>query len=455
MNKVTGKILAIDDNESILLTLKQSLKYEVREIECIKNPNLIPQKLEQKEWDVVLLDMNFSAGINSGNEGIYWLREIKRISPDTLVILLTAYGDIQLAVQGMKEGAHDFVSKPWDIDKLLATIKSAVRLRESERKVNALEQKQAYLVQQNQKTEYHFLGSSTKMNEIFKTIQKVGPTDANILVYGENGTGKELLAREIHRVSNRKDKLFVGVDLGAINENLFESEMFGHKKGAFTDAQTDRIGRIEAANGGSLFLDEIGNLPLNLQAKLLRVLQNREIQPLGSEKTIKVDIRLISATNINPDELVSRQLFREDLLYRINTITIEMPPLREREDDIMQIALHYLKVFAKKYDKNKLRITKEGMDALYYHNWPGNIRELKHCMEKAVILSENAALGPEDFRIGKANSETPTESNKLSEVEKFTVKKVLDKHRGNLTKAAKELGISRTTLYLKIEKHGL
>lgn len=455
MNKVTGKILAIDDNESILLTLKQSLKYEVREIECIKNPNLIPQKLEQKEWDVVLLDMNFSAGINSGNEGIYWLREIKRISPDTLVILLTAYGDIQLAVQGMKEGAHDFVSKPWDIDKLLATIKSAVRLRESERKVNALEQKQAYLVQQNQKTEYHFLGSSTKMNEIFKTIHKVGPTDANILVYGENGTGKELLAREIHRVSNRKDKLFVGVDLGAINENLFESEMFGHKKGAFTDAQTDRIGRIEAANGGSLFLDEIGNLPLNLQAKLLRVLQNREIQPLGSEKTIKVDIRLISATNINPEELVSRQLFREDLLYRINTITIEMPPLREREDDIMQIALHYLKVFAKKYDKNKLRISKEGMDALYYHNWPGNIRELKHCMEKAVILSENAALGPEDFRIGKANSETPTESNKLSEVEKFTVKRVLDKHRGNLTKAAKELGISRTTLYLKIEKHGL
>lgn len=455
MNKVTGKILAIDDNESILLTLKQSLKYEVREIECIKNPNLIPQKLEQKEWDVVLLDMNFSAGINSGNEGIYWLREIKRISPDTLVILLTAYGDIQLAVQGMKEGAHDFVSKPWDIDKLLATIKSAVRLRESERKVNALEQKQAYLVQQNQKTEYHFLGSSTKMNEIFKTIQKVGPTDANILICGENGTGKELLAREIHRVSNRKDKLFVGVDLGAINENLFESEMFGHKKGAFTDAQTDRIGRFEAANGGCLFLDEIGNLPLNLQAKLLRVLQNREIQPLGSEKTIKVDIRLISATNINPEELVSRQLFREDLLYRINTITIEMPPLREREDDIMQIALHYLKVFAKKYDKNKLRISKEGMDALYCHNWPGNIRELKHCIEKAVILSENTTLGSEDFRIGKGNSETPTKSNKLSEVEKFTVKKVLDKHRGNLTKAAKELGISRTTLYLKIEKHGL
>jgi transcriptional regulator with PAS, ATPase and Fis domain len=231
--------------------------------------------------------------------------------------------------------------------------------------------------------------------------------------------------------------------------------MFGHKKGAFTDAQTDRIGRIEAANGGSLFLDEIGNLPLNLQAKLLRVLQNREIQPLGSEKTIKVDIRLISATNINPEELVSRQLFREDLLYRINTITIEMPPLREREDDIMQIALHYLKIFAKKYDKNKLRISKDGMDALYYHNWPGNIRELKHCMEKAVILSENTALGPEDFRIGKGNSKTPTESNKLSEVEKFTVKKVLDKHRGNLTKAAKELGISRTTLYLKIEKHGL
>nr|NQU90612.1 sigma-54-dependent Fis family transcriptional regulator [Bacteroidota bacterium] len=374
MNKNTGKILAIDDNESILLTLKQSLKYEFQEIECIKNPNLIPQMLEQKEWDVILLDMNFMAGINSGNEGIYWLRKIKEISPETLVILLTAYGDIQLAVQGMKEGAHDFVNKPWDIDKLLATIKSAVRLRESERKVKALEQNQKFLVQQNQATGYHFLGSSSKMTDIFKTIHKAAPTDANILITGENGTGKELLAREIHRVSNRKDKLFVGVDLGAINENLFESEMFGHKKGAFTDASADRIGRIEAATGGSLFLDEIGNLPLNLQAKLLRVLQNREIQALGSEKTIKVDIRLISATNINPEELVSRQLFREDLLYRINTITIEMPPLRERGDDIMQIATHYLKVFSKKYDKPKPRISKQGIDALYNHHWPGNIR---------------------------------------------------------------------------------
>jgi DNA-binding NtrC family response regulator len=455
MNKHTGKILAIDDNDSILLTLKQSLKYEFQEIECIKNPNLIPQMLGQKEWDVILLDMNFRAGLNSGNEGIYWLRKIKEISPETLVILLTAYGDIELAVLGMKEGAHDFISKPWDIDKLLVTIKTAVRLRKSEKKVKILEQNQEFLVQQNQIADYHFLGSSKKMTEIFKTIQKVAPTDANILITGENGTGKELLAREIHRCSNRKNKLFIPVDLGAINENLFESEMFGHKKGAFTDAHTDRIGRIEAATGGSLFLDEIGNLPLNLQAKLLGVLQNREIQALGSEETIKIDIRLISATNLNPEELVSRHLFREDLLYRINTIVIEMPPLREREDDIIQIAMHYLKVFSKKYDKVKLRVSKQGIDALYQHQWPGNIRELKHCMEKAVILSENTVLGPEDFRIGKGEIENWTESNRLSEVEKFTVKKVLKKHKGNLTKTAKELGISRTTLYLKIEKHGL
>ena len=455
MNKHTGKILAIDDNDSILLTLKQSLKYEFQEIECIKNPNIIPKMLEQKDWDVILLDMNFRAGLNSGNEGIYWLRKIKETAPETLVILLTAYGDIELAVLGMKEGAHDFISKPWDIDKLLVTIKTAVRLRESEKKIKILEQNQEFLVQQNQTPDYHFLGSSKNMTEIFKTIQKVAPTDANILITGENGTGKELLAREIHRCSKRKDKLFISVDLGAINENLFESEMFGHKKGAFTDAHSDRIGSIEAATGGSLFLDEIGNLPLNLQAKLLRVLQNREIQALGSEKTIKIDIRLISATNLNPEELVSRHLFREDLLYRINTIVIEMPPLREREDDIIQIALHYLKVYSKKYNKGKLKISKQGIDALYQHQWPGNIRELKHCMEKAVILSEEPILGTEDFRLNKGKIENCTESNKLSDVEKFTVEKVLEKHKGNLTKTAKELGISRTTVYLKIERHGL
>lgn len=455
MIKNKGHILAVDDNESILLTLKQSLKYEFQEIECIKNPNLIPQLMEQKEWDVILLDMNFRTGINSGNEGIYWLRKIKEISPDMLVILLTAYGDIQIAVEGMKEGAHDFVSKPWDIDKLLATIKAAVRLRESEKKVIALEQNQEFLLQQNKNTDYHFLGSSPKMTEVFKTIQKVAPTDANILITGENGTGKELLAREIHRNSQRKNELFVGVDLGALNENLFESEMFGHKKGAFTDAQSDRIGRFEAASKGSLFLDEIGNLPLNLQAKLLRVLQNREIQALGSEKTVKIDIRLICASNQNLEDLVSQQLFREDLLYRINTIIIEMPPLREREDDIMQIATHYLQIFSKKYTKGKLKISKEGLDALYNHQWPGNIRELKHCIEKTVILSENSILGPGDFRLGNIETNKQLDSNKLSEVEKHTVKKVLDKHKGNLTKTAKELEISRTTLYLKIDKHGL
>lgn len=457
MNPTKGKILIVDDNESILLTLKQSLKYEFQEIETLLNPNQIPAYLDKNDWDIILLDMNFKAGINSGNEGLYWLRKIKESNPHILVILITAYSEVDIAVKGIKEGAYDFITKPWDIDKLIASLHAALKLRESERKVKKLEGFQEALIENTFNKADAFLGSSPEMTAVFKTIRKVANTEANILILGENGTGKELVAREIHKLSSRKKEPFVSVDLGSINENLFESEMFGHKKGAFTDAQTDRTGRFIAASGGTLFLDEITNLSMNLQAKILSVLQNRTLQPVGADKVLNVDIRLISATNKDPFLLTDQELFREDLLYRINTIKIELPPLRERGDDILIIADFFLKKYIKKYNKGELKISSNGIYALQAHHWPGNVRELKHTIEKAVILAESAVLGSADFRIEKRSSSSleTGSSNKLSDVEKRTVKKVLDKHQGNLTKTARELNISRTTLYLKIEKHGL
>ncbi len=457
MNKAKGNILIIDDNESILLTLKQSLKYEFQEIETTRNPNQIPSFLEQKDWDIILLDMNFKAGINSGNEGLFWLRKIKEHNPFILVILITAYSEVNIAVKGIKDGAYDFITKPWDIDKLISSLHAALKLRESERRVKNLENKQEVLIQNSLNMNNDFLGSSPQMTEVFKTIHKVATTDANILILGENGTGKELVAQEIHKLSSRKTEPFVSVDLGSINENLFESEMFGHKKGAFTDAQTDRTGRFVAASGGTLFLDEITNLSMNLQSKLLSVLQNRKLSPVGSDHAIPIDIRLISATNKDPFLLIDQELFREDLLYRLNTIKIELPPLRDRGDDILIIADFFLKKYSQKYGKSVLKISNSGIESLLNHPWPGNVRELKHTIEKAVILAESNILSTEDFRIEKktTNNWDLGSSNRLVDVEKFTVKKVLDKHRGNLTKAAKELNISRTTLYLKIEKHGL
>ncbi|MCD4742662.1 MAG: sigma-54 dependent transcriptional regulator [Desulfobacteraceae bacterium] len=457
MSTIKGKILIVDDNESILLTLKQSLKYEFKEIETIRNPNLIPNYLDEKDWDIILLDMNFRAGINSGNEGLFWLRKIRESNPDILVFLITAYGDVDTAVKGIKEGAHDFITKPWDIDKLIASLHAAFKLRESERKVKKLEENREVLIQNSMSAPDEFLGSSPKMTEVFKAIHKVAATDANILILGENGTGKELVAREIHKLSGRKKELFVSVDLGSINENLFESEMFGHRKGAFTDANADRTGRFVAASGGTLFLDEITNLSMNLQSKLLQVLQNMKVIPVGANKAVNVDIHLISATNKNPFLLVDQELFREDLLYRLNTIIINLPPLRERGDDILLIADFFLKRYIKKYNKSEMKLSSSGIKTLLKHSWPGNVRELKHTIEKAVILAESDILKTEDFRIEKKSSnEWDTgSSNKLADVEKFIVRKVLDKHHGNLTKTANELNISRTTLYLKIEKYGL
>lgn len=457
MNNEKGKILIVDDNAGILLTLKQALKSEFQEIEAISNPNLIPNYLDQNDWDIVLLDMNFNTDQNSGNEGLFWLRKIRELRPEVLVFLITAYGDVEIAVKGIKEGAHDFITKPWNIDKLIASLAAALKLSEAERKIKNLERKEEVLVQNLMPLQNEFLGSSSKMTQVYKTIHEVALTSANILILGENGSGKELVAREIHNLSDRKNKPFISVDLGSINENLFESEMFGHRKGAFTGAIADHTGRIVASSGGTLFLDEITNLSINLQAKILEVLQKREVVPVGSDRAIAVDIHLISATNQDPFLLVEQELFREDLLYRLNAIKINLPPLRDRGDDILIIADVFLKRYCKKYNKGEMKISGSGIEALKNHTWPGNVRELKHSLEKAVILAESDILGPDDFRIEKTlvSDWDIGPSNKLVDVEKHIVKKVIEKHKGNMTHAARELNVSRTTLYFKIEKYGL
>jgi DNA-binding NtrC family response regulator len=450
-----GKILIVDDNVQILESLKILLKSEYEEIETIKNPNLIPEKIRSGNYDIILLDMNFAAGISTGNEGIFWLREILKLDPDAIVILITAYGDINLAVQSIKEGATDFITKPWDTEKLIVTLNTAYELRQSKLKVNSLKNKQRQLTEDIDKRFQMFTGTSKTMQEVQQTINKVASTDVNVLILGENGTGKELIAREIHKKSKRSSEVFVSVDMGAITETLFESEIFGHVKGAFTDAKEDKAGRFETASGGTLFLDEIGNIPLSLQSKLLAVLQNRQITRLGSNKVIPIDIRLVSATNKPIFNMVEENLFREDLLYRINTIQIEVPPLRKRKDDIPGFIDYFLKQYSNKYEKPLLKITESAYDLLVNYSWPGNVRELKHTVEKAVILSESDVLKPEDFylrQLKPADNEI-SDSLKLADTEKHAIKKVLEKCNGNMSKAAKMLEISRTTLYAKLDKY--
>jgi DNA-binding NtrC family response regulator len=450
-----GKVLIVDDNVQILDSLKILLKNEYEEIETIKNPNMIPEKIRSNAYDIILLDMNFAAGINTGNEGIYWLREILKLDADAIVILITAYGDIKLAVQSIKEGATDFITKPWDTEKLLVTLNTAYELRQSKLKVNSLTNKQKQLTEDIEKHFQMFTGTSKAMQEVQHTINKVAKTDANVLILGENGTGKELIAREIHKKSKRSSEVFVAVDMGALTETLFESEIFGHIKGAFTDAKEDKAGRFETASGGTLFLDEIGNIPLSLQSKLLSALQNRQITRLGSNKAVPIDIRLISATNKPVYDMVDENLFREDLLYRINTIQIEVPPLRKRKDDIPGFIDYFLKQYTSKYEKPLLKITADAYELLVNYSWPGNVRELKHTVEKAVILSESDALRPDDFYLRqlKPGEKEKEDSLKLTDAEKHTIEQVLEKCNGNLTKAAKILEISRTTLYAKIKKY--
>lgn len=451
-----GNILIVDDNKNVLSALRILLSDYFENIVLLTSPNTLMSELWDKNPDVVLLDMNFSAGINSGNEGLFWLSEIKKADEELPVVLFTAYADIDLAVKALKGGATDFVVKPWDNAKLLATLQSAYSLRQSRKEVKKLREKQSVLNRDIQKEEDICWGKSPAMQRLLTMIKKVAVTDANVLITGENGTGKELIAKMIHRYSPRAEETLISVDMGAVTETLFESELFGHVKGAFTDAKADRSGKFEAADGGSLFLDEIGNLSYPLQAKLLSALQTRHITRVGSNKSISVDIRLISATNKNLFKSVKEGEFREDLLYRINTIHLEVPPLRERREDIPQLADFFLRRLARKYGKSDLKLGEKTLCKLESYAWPGNVRELEHAIEKAVILSDNQELQPNDFYM-RTPDETSfvVESFTLEEMEKILIEKALRKYDNNISAVAAELGISRPTLYSKIRKYEL
>ena len=451
-----GNILIVDDNKNVLSALRILLSDYFENIVLLTSPNTLMSELRDKNPDVVLLDMNFSAGINSGNEGLFWLSEIKKADEELPVVLFTAYADIDLAVKALKGGATDFVVQPWDNAKLLATLQSAYSLRQSRKEVKKLREKQSVLNRDIQKEEDICWGKSPAMQRLLTMIKKVAVTDANVLITGENGTGKELIAKMIHRYSPRAAETLIIVDMGAVTETLFESELFGHVKGAFTDAKADRSGKFEAADGGSLFLDEIGNLSYPLQAKLLSALQTRHITRVGSNKSISVDIRLISATNKNLFKSVKKGEFREDLLYRINTIHLEVPPLRERREDIPQLADFFLRRLARKYGKSDLKLGEKALCKLESYAWPGNVRELEHAIEKAVILSDNQELQPNDFYM-RTPDETSfvVESFTLEEMEKILIEKALRKYDNNISAVAAELGISRPTLYSKIRKYEL
>jgi DNA-binding NtrC family response regulator len=456
MDKFKGKILIIDDNKELLTALRLYLAPYFEKVQTESNPNTLPSLLRTNDFDIILLDMNFKAGANSGNEGIYWLRRIRETDPDASVLLITAYGDVELAVKSLKEGATDFIQKSWDEEKILSTVISAFRLRQSKRKIKHLQKQQKHLTEETARNPNIFICQSEAMQQVYRTVEKVASTDANILLIGENGTGKEVIAREIHKQSERKNKIFVSVDLGAIQENLFESELFGHCKGAFTDAKTERAGRFELASEGTLFLDEIGNLPLNLQPKLLSVLQNRTVRRLGSNDDIPVDIRLISATNQPLFDKVEENQFREDLLYRINTIRIDIPPLRERPEDIPELAEFFLGQYKDKYQKNDLRFTSSSLEKLKKYNWPGNIRELQHAVEKAVILSEKETINSDLLISGnKTAKRAGAETFNLEENEKNIIQQALDKCRGNISLTADKLGINRSTLYAKMKKYDI
>jgi len=454
---IKGTLLIVDDNKSVISALEMMLQYEVEKIVTISTPKRIHEVLEQNDIDIVLLDMNFQAGVNTGNEGLFWMKEILKHDSNISVVMITAYGDVELAVRALREGAIDFILKPWDNKKLLATINAAWKLRASRKEALLLKNDNQFLKKEIKRGEEKIvLGASPTMINVMNIVRKVAATDANVLITGENGTGKELVAREIHNLSKRSNELMVGVDMGSITESLFESEMFGHVKGAFTDAKEDRPGKFEIAQKGTLFLDEIGNLSLQSQAKLLSALQNRYIVRVGSNRQIPVDIRLICATNSNLHSRVNEGLFREDLLYRINTIQIEVPPLRDRVDDIPVLAFHFLRIYGDKYNKTGKKIGTQALEKLSNYSWPGNIREMQHSIEKAVILSDSSVLGPSDFSFSSSSkSQSESESITLEEMEKKLIAEAIKKHDNNLSIVASKLGITRQTLYNKLKKYDL
>jgi DNA-binding NtrC family response regulator len=452
MNLKNASILVVDDDPDVLTAVRLLLKTEVKEVVTEKNPENLRWHLSKDKFDIILLDMNFNSSINTGNEGIFWLSEIKKTGSESAVIMITAYGDIDLAVRSLKQGAADFVVKPWHNEKLLATIREILK-RKSNKTANTAPTLPGSIIGRE------LLGESEIMQEILYKVEKIAPTEANILILGENGTGKDLVAKAIHEQSLRANKPFIKVDVGALTESLFESELFGHKRGAFTDAKEERIGRFEVANGGTLFLDEIGNIPLHLQAKLLSVLQNRQVMKLGSHEPVPVDIRLICATNLPLSELANENRFRKDLIYRINTVEITMPPLRKRSNDIILLARHFCKMYCDKYVKPRLDLDKSSLEKLLNYHYPGNVRELQYTIERAVIMADSEVLQAKDLIFSPIESASVSETEpgefKLSAIEKNTILRVIEKHNGNITKAARELGLTRTALYRRLSKYDI
>lgn len=479
--KKEGKILIVDDDEDILTAGKLLLKRHFSQVSTCNLPEHIPRFIGDQHFDAIILDMNFGPGESSGAQGFYWLKKILEINPQSVIIMITAHGGVDVAVEAMKLGATDFIAKPWQNEKVIATVSTAVLLGQSRSEAKNLRATNKVLVQaSNAVNQQAMVGNSSQMMQVQSLIQRSAPTDANVLILGENGTGKELVAREIHQQSLRAQQLFMSVDLGSISENLFESELFGHKKGAFTGAQSDRVGRLKAADGGTLFLDEIGNLPLHLQAKLLTVLEQRKVIPIGANTAVPFNVRVVCATNLSKDTLKDEQHFRQDLLFRLNTVEINLPALRERPDDIALLAQHYTKLYGKKYQKSDMKqkeLSVEAIAAITDYPWPGNVRELRHAIERAIILSRSQTLQPADFQLevsassdknSKALSQQNAEPQKteppvmalpsalnLEHLEKHAIAQALKKHRFNISHTAKELGLTRAALYRRMEKHGL
>lgn len=457
-----GNILIVDDDQDILTASRLLLRREFASITTCSNPQEIPELLADHDFDVVLLDMNFGPGKSSGKEGQIWLEKILQIDPQIVVVMITAHGSLNTAVEAMKRGATDFIAKPWQNEKVVATVSTAVQLRRSRKETQTLRQTNKVLLKQTATADNQIIGESAEARKVMDVVERAGPTEANVLILGENGTGKELIARELHRQSRRSENVFLTVDMGSISESLFESELFGHKKGAFTDASEDRPGRFQAADSGTIFLDEIGNLPLHLQAKLMRVLEQRKVTPVGSDVSQDVDVRVVAATNVPPATLKNEDHFRQDLLFRLNTVEITVPPLRDRKDDILPIADHYCTIYSQKYGGTKRTFSPAARQALNDYAWPGNIRALRHAVERAIILSEGEEIEPADLQLDYSDSSreqqnvavVPTILN-LDYMEKDTIQKALRKHGFNISRAANELGLTRASLYRRMEKHDL
>ena len=461
MSTDSAPILIVDDDEDILTAGRLLLRRHYERVDTCADPTEIPARMADTRYAAILLDMNFGPGESSGQQGFYWLEQILERDPDAVVVLITAHGGVDIAVEAMKVGATDFIAKPWQNEKLVATLSASVKLSQTRSQARSLRQANAALVEVTRSSDQPMLGTSTSMMNVLSLIERAAPTDANVLILGENGTGKELAARALHNLSRRADEVFMAVDLGAVAESLFESELFGHVKGAFTDAVADRVGRFQACAGGTLFLDEIGNVPLHLQAKLLTALEQRRVFPVGASQPVDIDVRVIAATNVPRDVLTQEDRFRQDLLFRLNTVEIEMPPLRERRADIAPLAEHYVALYCRKYGKPRKPISDDAMNALVAYDWPGNVRALRHAMERAVILSQGARFERADFDVSapaarrSAPPDTADDALNLDALERDAIQRALTRHRYNISHAARTLGLTRAALYRRMEKHGL